>query len=111
LYPHLGNAPTRSRIKTINKIKPILIDYPFDGLRPRGSRGLERLGKRQLLLAGRPLGAQSGWVSIRCLPDDPDRPAPPKRNKKADVVEGPKAFDHVGLLVDEPPGQAGLLLI
>ena len=32
-------------------------------------------------------------------------------NKKADVVEAPKAFDHVGLLVNKPPGSAGLLFI
>jgi hypothetical protein len=31
--------------------------------------------------------------------------------KKADVVEHPKAFDHVGLLVIEPPGTAELLFI
>jgi hypothetical protein len=30
--------------------------------------------------------------------------------KKADVVEGPEVFSHVGLLVNEPPGTAGLLL-
>jgi hypothetical protein len=29
--------------------------------------------------------------------------------KKADVVKHPKVFDHVGLLVSEPPGMAGLL--
>jgi hypothetical protein len=32
-------------------------------------------------------------------------------NKKADVAEHPKAFDHVGLLVNEPPGTAELLSI
>jgi hypothetical protein len=31
--------------------------------------------------------------------------------KKADVAECPKAFDHVGLLVNEPPGKAGLLFV
>jgi len=31
--------------------------------------------------------------------------------KKADVMEHPKAFDHVGLLVNQPPGTAGLLFI
>jgi hypothetical protein len=30
-------------------------------------------------------------------------------NKKADVAEHPKVFDHVGLLVNEPPGETGLL--
>ena len=38
------------------------------------------------------------------------RPESP-RTKKADVVEHPKAFDHVGLLVSEPSGTAGLLSI
>src|SRR5690348_4565751 len=28
--------------------------------------------------------------------------------KKADVVEAPRVFNHVGLLVNEPPGQAEL---
>jgi hypothetical protein len=36
------------------------------------------------------------------------RPTPPK---KADVAEHPKAFDHVGLLVNKPPGSAELLFI
>ena len=31
--------------------------------------------------------------------------------KKADVAEHPKAFDHVGLLFNEPPGRAGLFFI
>jgi len=31
--------------------------------------------------------------------------------KKADVLEHPQAFDHVGLLVNEPPGTAELLFI
>jgi len=30
------------------------------------------------------------------------------RNKKADVAEHPWGFDQVGLLLDEPPGPAGL---
>ena len=33
----------------------------------------------------------------------------PTTTKKADVAEHPKVFDHVGLLVNEPPGTAGLL--
>ena len=32
-------------------------------------------------------------------------------NKKADVVQHPKAFDHVGLLFNEPPGRAGLFFV
>ena len=31
--------------------------------------------------------------------------------KKADVSEHLKVFDHVGLLVNEPPGKTGLLFI
>jgi hypothetical protein len=33
------------------------------------------------------------------------------RTKKADVVELPKAFGHVGLLSNETPGRDGLLFI
>ncbi len=40
---------------------------------------------------------------------------PPKprkaAKKKADVVEHPEVFDHVGLLVNEPPKRTGLLFI
>jgi hypothetical protein len=32
-------------------------------------------------------------------------------NKKAEVVEHPEVFDHVGLLINEPPGTAGLPFI
>jgi len=34
-----------------------------------------------------------------------------RKRKKADVAEHPEVFDHVGLLVNEPPGTAGLLFI
>jgi hypothetical protein len=33
------------------------------------------------------------------------------RKKKAGVVEHLQAFDHAGLLVNEPPGAAGLPLV
>jgi len=36
-----------------------------------------------------------------------ERPSSP-RTKKADVVEHPKVFGHVGLLFDKPPSNAGL---
>jgi hypothetical protein len=32
----------------------------------------------------------------------------PWHTKKADVIEHLEAFDHVGLLVNGPPGTAGL---
>jgi hypothetical protein len=35
----------------------------------------------------------------------------PTQNEKADVAERPEAFDHVGLLPNEPPGTAGLPFI
>jgi hypothetical protein len=31
--------------------------------------------------------------------------------KKTDVVEHPRVFDHVGILVNGPPGMAGLPFI
>jgi len=34
-----------------------------------------------------------------------------REKKKADVAEHPEAFDHVGLLANEPPGTAGLPFI
>jgi hypothetical protein len=34
--------------------------------------------------------------------------APDTGTKKADVVEHPEGFDHVGLLFNGPPAQAGL---
>ena len=40
---------------------------------------------------------------------DSDRLAP--QRKKADVAEHPKAFHHVGLLFNEPPGMAELPFI
>ena len=33
------------------------------------------------------------------------------RNKKTDVAEHREVFDHVGLLINEPPGRAGLPFI
>jgi hypothetical protein len=35
----------------------------------------------------------------------------PRKTKKADMAEHPKVSGHVGLLVNEPPGKAGLLFI
>jgi hypothetical protein len=43
----------------------------------------------------------------RCFP----RLGQQKKTKKAGVVEYPEVFHHVGLLVDESPGVAGLLFI
>jgi hypothetical protein len=34
-----------------------------------------------------------------------------RQTKKADVAEHPKAFDHIGLLVNEPSSGAGLFFI
>jgi hypothetical protein len=33
------------------------------------------------------------------------------KTKKADVIKHPKVFHHVGLLFNQPPGMAGLLLV
>lgn len=34
-----------------------------------------------------------------------------ENKKKADVMKHPEAFNHVGLLVNAPPGRAGLHFI
>jgi len=39
----------------------------------------------------------SAWTRLR-----------PPYKKEADVVEHPEVFDHVGLLVNKPPGLAGV---
>jgi hypothetical protein len=44
-----------------------------------------------------------GWPKDVC-------PDPRRSIKKADVVERPGVFDHVGLLVNGSPGPAGLPL-
>jgi hypothetical protein len=53
--------------------------------------------------------------NLRCHAPDRDSPFGPlgstlPRTKKADVAEHPKAFDHVGLLVNEPPDRWGCSL-
>jgi hypothetical protein len=47
-------------------------------------------------------------LSIEFVLGGRDRPAP---QKKTDVVEHPQVFDHVGLLVNGPPGRAELPFI
>jgi len=51
-----------------------------------------------------------GWFIVS-VPGGCGGPVPPHGEKKADVVEHPEAFHHVGLLVNGPPGMAGLPLI
>jgi hypothetical protein len=46
--------------------------------------------------------------SIGFSPADRERSLVAASEKKADVVEYPEGFDHVGLLVNEPPGRARL---
>jgi hypothetical protein len=48
--------------------------------------------------------------STKSVPSGCDCLVPPPQ-KKADVVEHPEVFDHIGLLFDEPPGTAGLPFI
>ncbi len=49
-------------------------------------------------------------VSTKVMPDVYEHVCRWKQ-KKTDVVEHPEVFDHVGLLFNKPPGQAGLLFI
>ena len=57
------------------------------------------IGPSESRLVGCPFGVSLVTATVRCHRE---------RNKKADVAEHPEVFDHVGLLVNEPPGQAGL---
>jgi hypothetical protein len=50
-------------------------------------------------------------VSIRYLPEITTIRCSSSQEKRADVAEHPGVFDHVGLLVNEPPGKAGLPFI
>jgi hypothetical protein len=59
------------------------------------------------LLSPGPCTVNEADLTINILPIACDLPVPPEE-KKADVVERPKAFHHVGLLFNEPPGKAGL---
>jgi hypothetical protein len=59
------------------------------------------------------LGCEVGGartIQSNGIPGGCERLAPPK-TKKADMAEHPKAFDHVGLLVNGLPGTAGLPFI
>jgi len=51
----------------------------------------------------------SGLSSKQCLHSVVTAPHS-RKQKKADVAEHPEVFDHVGLLTNEPPGTAGLLI-
>jgi hypothetical protein len=48
-------------------------------------------------------------VFVATLPIDYLAPAHHRAQKKADMAEHPQAFDHVGLLFNEPPSTAELL--
>jgi hypothetical protein len=50
-------------------------------------------------------------LSIEITPAARGRPAPPRAKKEAGVVEPSGVFDHAGVLVDEPPGPAGVPFI
>jgi hypothetical protein len=54
---------------------------------------------------------QKGQASVRSTADRISLIARRHKRKKADVVEHTEVFDHVGLLVNEPPGVAGLPFI
>ena len=54
-----------------------------------------------------------GSVICFLLMDTSEKPMdagcpPPPQPKKADVVKHPGVFDHVGLLVNQPPSDAGV---
>jgi hypothetical protein len=49
--------------------------------------------------------------SISVGPGDRERSLIVRAKKKADAAENPEGFNHVGLLVNEPPGSARLLFV
>jgi hypothetical protein len=63
-------------------------------------------------------GCRGTQLLVHKMPDGPVQVVATHRtfsslmtNKKADVAEYPRVIDHVGLLINEPPGTAGLLFI
>jgi hypothetical protein len=63
-----------------------------------GGNGLDWFGNECVLFAH---GGLLHQPNVSCC----------QEQKKADVAEHPKAFDHVGLLFNEPTGRAGLFFI
>jgi hypothetical protein len=63
-----------------------------------------------MFLVERPQRVPDRIVGVHRTSSRLQRPGPPQ-TEKADVAEHPEAFDHVGLLVNEPPGPAELLFI
>ena len=78
------------------------------------SKMLLEAGKGAAFLKGAPMRRSSEMRpcsrSARCSRRGVDW-IPVAKNKKTGVVQYPKAFDHVGLLFNEPPGGADLLFI
>jgi hypothetical protein len=105
------------------------MNHPFDVSRPREDRNDPGQGLRRVSIALRPWKPQpessDGGKATECWlfpflkklcatlrPEIRKTQGNSHCNKeKADVVECPEAFDHVGLLVNEPPGLAGLPFI
>jgi hypothetical protein len=50
-------------------------------------------------------------IPIEAIPGGCRYSAPPQAKKKADVAERLSVFDHIGLLVDGPPGLPWVPLI
>ena len=81
---------------------------------PRGI-AVTDLGMRPVRLRSRVCSASLMWrtmfksrLSIGFVAGDRRPCLVASGEKKADVVEHPEVFDHVGLLVNGPPGGAGL---
>jgi hypothetical protein len=62
------------------------------------------------------ISSLSDWENLILMMSDfsyhrPGGQRAPSQAKKADVVEHAEVFDHVGLLVNKPPGKTGLPFI
>ena len=55
-------------------------------------------------------GTLASRLSIACAPDGRERCSPPQAKKKADVVEPPEGFRHVGLLINAPSSRSRVAL-
>jgi hypothetical protein len=100
------NAPFQFSLPRFLLPLPILfsLQHPFSFLLGTLSKCLDSLGE---FIAHAVLDFIT-WIFAPFRLPSQKRPT---RTKKADVVEHPKAFDHVGVLTNEPPGSAKLLFI
>jgi len=90
-WPHVGKPPTRSTIRTMRRSSPITLPLRQSrswlegrGRLPQGSKPAARF-----MYGGQAFSPEGSGAGEK---------------KKTDVAEHRQVFDHVGLLVNRPPG-------